>query len=143
MAMLSFADGSASSIVYSGNDRFDSDELHHWIGESGQPKVPKHGLTRQAPLTLTAPELERQARSELYGCGGIRSPAVSFGASRHQAHFGVPVVTCVGGDMRTKSAQPRSARARAVSIAALALPSGSAVSSVGWNRISSTSTTPA
>jgi phthalate 4,5-cis-dihydrodiol dehydrogenase len=100
MAMLTFANGSAASIIYSGYDRFDSDELHHWIGESGQPKGPKHGLTRKALLTMGAPEAERLARSELYGYGGARSPAHGIGASRHQPHFGALVVTCEGGDMR-------------------------------------------
>jgi phthalate 4,5-cis-dihydrodiol dehydrogenase len=40
MAMLSFEDGAAASLIYSGYDRFDSDELHGWIGESGGPKNP-------------------------------------------------------------------------------------------------------
>ena len=36
-ALLTFANGGSASIVYSGYDRFDSDELHDWVGELGQP----------------------------------------------------------------------------------------------------------
>ena len=48
MAMLSFQDGAAASLIYSGYDRFDSDELHGWIGESGQPRKANHGATGRA-----------------------------------------------------------------------------------------------
>jgi phthalate 4,5-cis-dihydrodiol dehydrogenase len=98
MAMLHFADGSAASLVYSGYDRFDTDELHHWIGEGGQPKTARHGETREALRALH--DGERQARSELYGYGGARSPAQATNAPRRQPHFGMLVVTCERGDMR-------------------------------------------
>ena len=100
MALLTFADGSAASLVYSGYDRFDSDELHHWIGEGGQPKTAQHGQTREALGAMQSGERERRARSELYGYGGARSPAQTKNTTRRQPHFGLLVVTCEGGDMR-------------------------------------------
>ena len=40
--------GVAASLVYSGYDFFDSDELHFWISERGAPKQPAHGAARRA-----------------------------------------------------------------------------------------------
>src|SRR5580698_9985592 len=37
-AFLEFANGVAASLVYSGYDFFDSDELHFWVSERGSPK---------------------------------------------------------------------------------------------------------
>jgi phthalate 4,5-cis-dihydrodiol dehydrogenase len=36
VTFLQFADGSAASMVFSGYDRFDSDEFHFWIDEAGK-----------------------------------------------------------------------------------------------------------
>lgn len=100
-ALLGFADGSAASLVYSGYDHFDSDELHGWIGEGGQPKTPNHGAARRALRALRDSGEERQARAELYGYGGARSAAARASPGRrHQPHFGLLVVSCERGDMR-------------------------------------------
>src|SRR6202044_554585 len=45
-AFLEFANGVAASLVYSGYDFFDSDELHFWVSERGSPKEPAHGASR-------------------------------------------------------------------------------------------------
>jgi phthalate 4,5-cis-dihydrodiol dehydrogenase len=37
---LELADGAAATLVYSGYDYFDSDELHAWTGEMGEPRRP-------------------------------------------------------------------------------------------------------
>ena len=49
MAFLEFENGAAASLVFSGYDFFDSDELHHWIAEGGARKERhRHGKTREA-----------------------------------------------------------------------------------------------
>jgi len=100
MAMLSFADGTAASLVYSGYDRFDSDELHGWIGESGQPKSAGHGSTQRALTTMSASGDEARARSQQYGYGGDRKWGPRPGQRWHQPHFGTLIVTCAKADLR-------------------------------------------
>jgi phthalate 4,5-cis-dihydrodiol dehydrogenase len=100
MAMLSFADGAAASLVYSGYDRFDSDELHGWIGESGQPKSASHGSTHRALAAMHANGAEAQARSERYGYGGDRKWGPQPGQRWHQPHFGTLIVSCEKADLR-------------------------------------------
>ena len=100
MAMLSFADGAAASLVYSGYDRFDSDELHGWLGESGQPKNPSHGSTHRALAAMQTSGDEAQARSQRYGYGGDRKWGPQPGQRWHQPHFGTLIVSCEKGDLR-------------------------------------------
>jgi phthalate 4,5-cis-dihydrodiol dehydrogenase len=100
MAMLSFADGSAASLVYSGYDRFDSDELHGWIGESGQPKDPRHGSTHRALAAMQTDGEEARARSQRYGYGGDRRWVPQPGQRWHQPHFGTLIVSCEKADLR-------------------------------------------
>ena len=88
MAMLSFQDGAAASLIYSGYDRFDSDELHGWIGESGQPRKPNHGATGRA-LSRVADGARKRGfaqRSLVTGAAGAGSPnRASAGISRISA----------------------------------------------------------
>lgn len=93
-AVLELADGSAASLVYSGYDHFDSDELSGWIAEGGADKQPDHGGARRALAGVSA-EAEREARSTRmsYGARTTARPA-------HQPHFGELVVTCAGADLR-------------------------------------------
>jgi phthalate 4,5-cis-dihydrodiol dehydrogenase len=100
MAMLSFADGAAASLVYSGYDRFDSDELHGWIGESGQPKSANHGSTHRALAAMRASGDEVRARSQRYGYGGDRKWGPQPGQRWHQPHFGTLIVSCEKADLR-------------------------------------------
>jgi phthalate 4,5-cis-dihydrodiol dehydrogenase len=100
MAMLSFDDGSAASLVYSGYDRFDSDELHGWIGEGGQPKIPNHGATGRALATIADQAEEARLRSNNFGYGGGRRWQPNPGERWHQPHFGTMVVSCSGADLR-------------------------------------------
>jgi phthalate 4,5-cis-dihydrodiol dehydrogenase len=100
MAMLSFADGAAASLVYSGYDRFDSDELHGWIGESGQPKKPNHGSTHHALAAMQSSSDEAEARSQRYGYGGDRKWGPQAGQRWHQPHFGSLIVSCEKADLR-------------------------------------------
>jgi phthalate 4,5-cis-dihydrodiol dehydrogenase len=100
MAMLVFDNGSAASLVYSGYDRFDSDELHGWIGESGQPKIPNHGATGRALATVTDQAEEARLRSSNFGYGGGRQWQPFPEERWHQPHFGTIVVSCSGADLR-------------------------------------------
>jgi phthalate 4,5-cis-dihydrodiol dehydrogenase len=100
MAMLSFEDGSAASLIYSGYDRFDSDELHGWVGESGQPKIPNHGAAGRALATIADQAAEAQLRSSDFGYGGARRWQPNPGEHWYQPHFGTMVVTCRDADLR-------------------------------------------
>lgn len=98
---LRFASGAAATLVYSGYDYFDSDELHGWVGESGEPRpAGRHGAARRALRTINSTEAEESLKqANGYAAAGWH-PAVSP-ERRHQAHFGLLVVSCAGGDLRT------------------------------------------
>jgi phthalate 4,5-cis-dihydrodiol dehydrogenase len=90
-ALLQFQNGAAATLVYSGYDHFDSDELHFGIGERGAPKRIDHGSARRALASTD----ESRARTETFAYG--RGPG---DLPPHQPHFGVTIVSCVQGDMR-------------------------------------------
>jgi phthalate 4,5-cis-dihydrodiol dehydrogenase len=99
MAFLDFADGIAASLIYSGYDYFDSDEMHAWIGEGGQEKKANHGSARRSLKAFSTQDAESQARAERYGYGsGIFAGA--GGSRRHQPHFGVLIASCEKADLR-------------------------------------------
>jgi phthalate 4,5-cis-dihydrodiol dehydrogenase len=100
MAMLSFDDGAAANLVYSGYDRFDSDELHGWIGEGGQPKSANHGATGRALAAIANSTEEARLRSENFGYGSGRRWQPDPGERWHQPHFGTLVVSCGNADLR-------------------------------------------
>jgi phthalate 4,5-cis-dihydrodiol dehydrogenase len=98
VAFLQFEDGAAASLVYSGYDFFDSDELHFWIGERGAPKPPdQHGAARRALAAQQTGE-EVRLRVERYAYGSHPGPPPS-----HQPHFGLMVVSCARGEMRASA----------------------------------------
>jgi phthalate 4,5-cis-dihydrodiol dehydrogenase len=101
MAMLGFEDGATASLVYSGYDRFDSDEFHGWLGEGGQPKQPAHGRTRASLAQLGAGGREAAVRTDLYGYGGAIWQRLAAGATpAGHPHFGVLIASCEHGDVR-------------------------------------------
>jgi phthalate 4,5-cis-dihydrodiol dehydrogenase len=101
-AYLDFEDGAVATMVYSGYDRFDSDELHFWLGTYGDPKAPdRHGTSLQGVRQMGGIEAEAVRRAEA-GYGGARQ-RVSLARERteqHHAHFGVTIVSCERADMR-------------------------------------------
>jgi phthalate 4,5-cis-dihydrodiol dehydrogenase len=97
-AFLDFENGVAASLVYSGYDRFDSDEFYGWVGSTGRPKIPSHGSTRRALRENTVIETEAQLRSRRYGYGGDASFMV--GEASYQPHFGALIATYELGDAR-------------------------------------------
>ena len=94
-ALIDFESGAAASMVYSGYDHFDSDELHGWIGGTGRAKQPRHGKTRAAWQGLKGDE-EAALRQSAYGYGG------GFLSDRptHQPHFGLIVGSYEQADIR-------------------------------------------
>jgi phthalate 4,5-cis-dihydrodiol dehydrogenase len=97
IAFLAFEDGAAASLVYSGYDFFDSDELHFSIGERGASKpLDQHGAARRALAARQAEET--RLRVERYAYGADAGPPPN-----HQPHFGLMIVTCARGEMRASA----------------------------------------
>lgn len=92
--ILELDGGVAASLVYSGYDHFDSDELHGWVGEGGGERQPGHGAAARSLARLGVAQ-EREARTVCLGYGG-RSAV----PPPHQPHFGELVVTCAEADLR-------------------------------------------
>jgi phthalate 4,5-cis-dihydrodiol dehydrogenase len=97
VAFLEFENGAAASLVYGGNDFFDSDELHFWISERGGDKPPnQHGAARRALAGRQAEETRLRVERFAYGADAGAPPT-------HQPHFGLLVVTCAHGEMRASA----------------------------------------
>jgi phthalate 4,5-cis-dihydrodiol dehydrogenase len=98
-AFLEFADGVPATLVYSGYDFFDTDELHFWVSERGSVKQPAYGASRRALRAGQAKgEPEAGLRTQLAGYG-----SKDGGDPPHQPHFGVTVATCARGDLRASA----------------------------------------
>ena len=98
-AFLTFADGAVAQLTYSGYDHFDSDELHYWIGESGEEKPHDgHAAARRALRPVLAdPERERQLRAD----SGYGRRGTARGTARmHELHFGFLLASCERADLR-------------------------------------------
>lgn len=93
-AYLTFEDNAVATLTYSGYDRFDTDEWHGWIGESGNQKAPSHGVARQALQGIAGDE--NRVRAERYGYGG--DVYKNFEAYA-QPHFGKLIVSCEHADL--------------------------------------------
>jgi phthalate 4,5-cis-dihydrodiol dehydrogenase len=99
-AFLTLTNGVAATIVYSGYDHFDSDELQFWIGEVGARKTANHGGARKVLRELSG-TTERDLRVQRYGYGGPVSKGLeALRKDRRQAHFGSFIVTCEKADLR-------------------------------------------
>lgn len=107
-ALLTFENGAAASITYSGYAHFDSDELVGWIAESGLPKNPdNYGATRRALEGVAGEPAEYDLKAQV-NYGGERyagfDPARAVAAAeRHHQNFGLLVVSCDGADLRPTS----------------------------------------
>lgn len=92
-AFLSFANGAAASLTYSGYGRYDTDELMGWIGETGRPKDPAaYGAARRR-LSSGAEGTLKAERA--YGGAGADLPP-----AEHHEHFGPIIVSCERADLR-------------------------------------------
>lgn len=93
-AFLEFEAGGAATLIYSAYDYFDSDELHGWIAEGGNPKPPRtHGETRRLYISGDTAEAERQ-KDLGYGGRGLPDEQPNL------PHFGILIVSCERGDIR-------------------------------------------
>ena len=94
LVFLEFENGAAATLLYSGYDFFDSDELHDWVNEGGSPKPPtRPGATRALLASGAVPESERHRD---LGYGGRPLPT----EQPHLPHFGILIATCERGDLR-------------------------------------------
>ena len=100
IVMLDFESGAAASLVYSGYDHFDSDELHYWVGEGGGDKRPSHGRTRRSLQDSVAKTAEARLRTERYGYGSPLWSTSGLGDNPHQPHFGVLIASCEKADIK-------------------------------------------
>jgi phthalate 4,5-cis-dihydrodiol dehydrogenase len=106
-ALLTFENGAAASITYSGYAHFDSDELVDWIAESGLPKNPdNYGATRRA-LEGVSGDAEYALKSQVnYGgqrYAGFDPAKAAAPKERWHQNFGLLVVSCDGADLRPTS----------------------------------------
>lgn len=102
-ALLSFEDGVAASLTYSGYGHFDTDELCGWVGELGQERDPgRYGEARAALRRVSSPEEEAALKNtRTYGAvSGGRVPRLSDNPIRHHNHFGLLVASCSRADLR-------------------------------------------
>lgn len=90
-----FDGGATAMLVYSGYDRFDSDEFSEWVGASGQAKQPAHGAAARALPGDAAEEVG--ARQTRWGYGG---DAMRAQPAAGLPHFGQLIVSCVNADIR-------------------------------------------
>jgi phthalate 4,5-cis-dihydrodiol dehydrogenase len=96
-AFFTFADGAVAQLTYSGYDHFDSDELHYWIGESGEEKAhDRHGAARRA-LAGIDPERESALRT---GSGFGGRGVMRADGNMHEPHFGFLLASCERADLR-------------------------------------------
>jgi phthalate 4,5-cis-dihydrodiol dehydrogenase len=99
-ALLTLDGGACATLVYSGYDHFDSDELQFWIAEGGRPKMPNHGNARKVLRELKGGS-EAELRRTRYGFGGPVAKAMTSGnTGRKQPHFGFIIATCEHADLR-------------------------------------------
>ena len=98
-AFISFENGVTATVVYSGYDHFDSDELHHWIGEGGREKPAGGWGSLRSRLAGVESAVAESALRQQSGYGAPPPAALGVGAA-HQPHFGITIASCAGGDLR-------------------------------------------
>ena len=107
-ALLTFENGAAASLTYSGYDHFLTDELFYGLapGTAGRPPD-SFGSSRRFLSTIKNPEEEAELRVSMFGYGsssGFQPQPRNTGEP--QPYFdetGVMVVSCEKGDLRASS----------------------------------------
>lgn len=96
-ALLTFEDGAAASLTYSGHGRYDTDELLGWIGETGRRRDPaEYGAARRA-LAATTDEIAAKTRRAY----GPESPPLAPPAPpEFHNQFGFLLASCKRADLR-------------------------------------------
>ena len=96
-ALMTFADGAAATLTYSGYAHYDSDELVGWISELGQNKDPaRYGDARRALASLSGEDEIQAKLARTYG-GPAGTPVTP---APHHEHFGFLLVSCEGADLK-------------------------------------------
>jgi len=94
MAFLQFEGGAAASLIYSGYDFFDSDELHDWVAEGGTSK--EQGQQGRTRATFAKRDIAENVAHEALAYGGRVLPT----EQPFLPHFGIVIVTGEKGEMR-------------------------------------------
>lgn len=97
-AFLTFRSGASASIIYSGHDRFDSDEFYGDVGEIGYPRSYAHGATARTSRTFAAANTELDIRRDRYGYGS--GAYTDLQPPPHLPHFGFLLASCAHADIR-------------------------------------------
>lgn len=97
-ALMTFENGAAASLTYSGYAHYDSDELVGWVSELGRDKDPeRYGDARRALAQLT-PQTEAAAKlTRTYGPAGT---GAGEALAPHHEHFGFVLVSCEHADIK-------------------------------------------
>jgi phthalate 4,5-cis-dihydrodiol dehydrogenase len=98
-ALLTFADGTAASLTYSGYAHFDSDELMEWIGESGHARRPEPGKARRE-LEQALVRGDELAFKEARAYGGADTAQDPLDPPVGYEHFGFLLASCEHADIR-------------------------------------------
>lgn len=96
-AFIEFEDGACATAVYSGYDRFHTTEITG-VNERGEQVSEATNGSAVRTLEEARTAGREFALKQSQGFGGARRESAS--ESRHQAHFGLTVVSCEQGDIR-------------------------------------------
>lgn len=95
-SFIQFEGDVAATVVYSGFDYFDTDELHDWVGENGELRqLGTQGVRRRQLGKLSALDEANLKAQRRYGVAEVPTPTL-----RRQPHGGILVASCEKGDLR-------------------------------------------
>jgi phthalate 4,5-cis-dihydrodiol dehydrogenase len=99
-AFVTFANGCAATLTYSGYAHFDADELMGWIGELGARKDPaQYGAARRALAAATDRARETSLKNARNYGGDAYAPSSAQETLLHE-HFGFVLASCERADLR-------------------------------------------
>jgi len=96
-AFLQFEDGATATLTYSGQGRYDTDELMGWVGELGQKRDPAAYGTARRALSGVADEAAAKARRAY---GPETPPLAPPAPPAFHNQFGFLLASCEGADLR-------------------------------------------
>ena len=97
-AFVTFADGAAASLTYSGYGHFDSDEFMGWIGEMGERRDPQSYGGARAKLRNARNAGDETAMKDARAYGTMRMVPEELAETYN--HFGFFLVSCDKADLR-------------------------------------------
>nr|WP_207791381.1 Gfo/Idh/MocA family oxidoreductase [Sphingosinicella soli] len=90
-ALLTFENGAAAGLVYSGYARYDSDARAGWAGELGMPKTPGTQARTRAALAAGNEGAAKTARGFAAGAEAVRAP--------YHERLGSVIACCANADL--------------------------------------------